>query len=143
MDYREETGTVSKLRGRKALVKIDVAAEGGCGSCGCKCSKAADGARVIEVQRDDLQKGDRVKIRVPVRSGYLGMLMIFVLPMIFCVTGMLLGVQFGAGPGDSNLMPLAGGAGGLALAFGIAWLVERIVSKQAPLQVQRLARSSG
>ena len=142
MNYKEETGTVTQLRGKKAVVRIDAGAAAGCSGCGCKCSKAASGARVIEVQRNDLQKGDRVKIKVPQRSGYLGMLMIFVLPMIFCVSGMLVGLQFEAGPGDTNLMPLAGGAGGLGLAFGIAWVVERIVSSKAPLQVQPLARSS-
>lgn len=143
MDYKQETGTVSQIRGRKALVRIDVDAGAGCSECGCKCSRAADGARVIEVPRGDLQQGDRVKIGVPQRSGYLGMLMIFVLPMIFFVSGMLIGLQFKAGPGDTNLMPLVGGAAGLGLAFAIAWILERIVSSRTPLQVQHLARAGG
>lgn len=139
MNYREETGTVTKLKGDKALVQMDVESNSACKACGGGCSRAADGVRVMQVDRDGLQVGDRVRIKVPQRSGYLGMLFIFVLPMAFFVGGMLAGTQLESGRGH-GMLPILGGVGGLAAAFAIAWIVERILSSRAPLEVQRVSQ---
>ena len=136
MRYREETGTVTELDGDKAAIRLDADAGARCGFC-CACSMAASGARTLKVNAKGLAPGDRVMIRIPRYSGYVSMLLLFVLPLGLFVVGMSLGMMLepeGAGHGFS---PIVGALLGLGVALLIAWLAERRLSRHA-IEVHRV-----
>jgi len=140
MQYREETGTVAELRQGKAIVRLDADAETKCGSC-CACSIGASGVRTLVVDKNALSVGDRVRVRIPRLSGYVSMLLLFVLPLALFVAGMSLGMMFEPEGGGHGLSPIVGGLLGLGVALLIAWIAERRTSRH-PIQVHPIAQDS-
>ena len=139
MWYREETGTVTELREKKAVIRLDADAGTKCGFC-CACSIAASGVRTLAVDRNDLSVGNRVRVHVPRLSGYVSILLLFVLPLALFVAGMSLGMMFEPEGAGHGLSPIVGGLLGLGVALLIAWIAERGASRRA-IQVQPMAEN--
>lgn len=115
----QEVGFVRKITDEgKAVVHLnspDPDCSGGC--VGCAAQAAKDG-RDIELDTiEGLQSGDYVKVDIPRRSPLWGTFMLFVIPMLLLVGGVMLGYM---------LWPVAGGAGEVnirALIIGVGFMV--------------------
>ena len=130
MKYREEPGIVTDIKQDKAIVRMEPGPGVDCSSC-CGCASDGAGEHFMEVDRGNLQVGDRVKVRIPSYSGYTSMILLFGLPMVFFLAGLAGGSYLG----DNTIYPLAGGGGGLAVSFTIAWGANRLLLSRAPIQV--------
>ncbi len=86
-----------------------------------------------------LEMGDRVRVSLPVYTGYLGTFVVFFLPLLLVVAGMLVGSAFGEGSGAVDAPTAAGGAAGFALAVAVGWMVNRFLSSADRNQVARLS----
>ncbi len=136
MKYRKEPGIVTDIERDKAVVKVEPGSGVDCSSC-CGCSSKGSGEHFMEVDRGKLEAGDRVEVRIPSYSGYTSMILLFGLPMVF----FLLGLAGGTYLGDNPWYALAGGGGGLAVSFAVAWGANRLLLSRAPIQVHRVAAS--
>ena len=136
----EQIGMVVDVTDSKAEVLIRPPGGGGCGA-GCSCCGSAAGggsARRIYVNRGDLAEGDYARILMPACSGYLSALVVFVLPMVLVIVGMLVGSEFEQGAGR-DMPTLIGGAVGFALAIGIAVLVNKTITGEGNFEVERIS----
>ena len=134
--YVEDTGTVVEVGPRKATIRLDHSPDGSCGSC-CACSAFAGGEHTLEVDRGDLQKGERVLARVPRLNQYLSIFLVFGLPLVLFSVGITVGLAFGEEKQVGSTAVL-GGLAGLALAFALSWLVNRLLVSKSPPRVSRL-----
>jgi len=141
MTARQEKGTVIKVGRYKAEIQMDEPAPEVCEGCSCGlCSgMSSSTARTMEVDKDSLQEGDRVLVKVPQHSGALSMTMLFVVPMALFVLGMIAGITLI--PGDGGL-PVLIGLLGLVGGFGLAGLIERFALRGTSVEVRRLATAS-
>ena len=141
MNVSKEKGTVIRVGRSKAQIQMDEPAPEVCEGCSCGlCSgMSSSTARTMEVDRDDLQEGDRVLVEVPQHSGYLGMVMLFLVPMALFVVGMVAGLTFAGGGG----LPVVIGLGGLIGGFCLAGVIEQYVLRANKVEVQRLAAAAG
>jgi hypothetical protein len=135
----EQVGRVVDVTETKAEVLVRPPGGGGCGAgCSCCGSAASGSARRIYVERGDLNEGDYARILMPACSGYLSALVVFVLPMVLVIVGMLVGSTMEQGPGR-DMPTLVGGAVGFALAIGVAVLVNKTITGEGNFQVDRIS----
>lgn len=137
MQYVEDTGTVVAVDADKATVKLDHKRSDDCKSC-CTCSAFGSDQFTIQVERGDLQEGQRVRARIPRVNEYLSMLLVFVLPMVLFIAGIFVGRTFESDDQIGSAAVL-GGIVGLVVAFTFAWMVNRAVMKKAMPEVRPLA----
>jgi sigma-E factor negative regulatory protein RseC len=99
-----------------------------CGGGCCSCSALSGGGRELEVTATCRPEvGDRVVVEVTTGSAVLSAFLLFVLPLLGLVGGMLAGQAwqpFGLGKDAASLLF---GFGALAIAFGFAAAVDRLV----------------
>jgi len=156
MRYHQDTGTVVSVNGQRATVRLDHRRTEACGSC-CACSAFGAGLPTVQVERGELQEGDRVLVRIPQVSSALSILLIFVLPLALFMLGIWLGQRLEGGERVGNLSVLGGVAGllagervgnlsvlggvaGLLAALLTAWLVNRALARKAgPPRAERLS----
>lgn len=141
MQYHEDTGTVMEVTEEKALVRLDHERSKDCGGC-CACSALGGaGLPTIEVERDGLEQGDRVEVRIPRVNAYLSMLLVFGLPVALFMAGISVGQLF---EGEERLGGTAalGGIIGIIVAFLIAWLVNRTITGGARPEARKLPAES-
>ena len=122
MRYHEDTGTVVKVTEKRATIKLDHPPREECGTC-CACSSMV-GEHLLEVDRGSLKPGDRVSARIPQVNTYVSVLLVFGLPLAL----FFLGIYFGRlleGGEQVGTVSILGGVVGLAVAFGVAWLINR------------------
>ena len=136
MKYHEDTGTVVEVDDGKAHVRLDHEREEDCGSC-CACSSFGAGKPEVWIEGEHLETGDRVRVRIPEVNSYLSMFLLFGLPFAFFVGGMALGQHLGTEGEAGNLSAMMGLAG-LALAVGIAMLVNWFLGRKVRPEVSRL-----
>jgi len=142
MDYRDDLGTVVSVTERKATIRLDHRRTDACGSC-CACSVLASGDAVVEVDRGDLNPGDRVHVRIPQVNAYLSMLLLFGLPLVLFMAGIWAGQALEGAERIGNLS-IVGGVAGLAVALFVAWLVNRALTRRVGRpQARRLAAEQG
>jgi len=104
-----EKGTVIGVNGTTARVRMDAGPK--CESC-CACA-AVGGAHELDVTTPEpLDVGTRVLVDVHVPNATLGALLVFGLPLLGLVAGVVVGHQW-------RPFGLGGDADGLALGFGL------------------------
>jgi positive regulator of sigma E activity len=138
MKTTEQIGRVVDVTESKAEVLVRAPGGGGCGAgCSCCGSAASGSARRIYVDRGPLNEGDYARIIMPACSGYLSALVVFVLPMVLVIVGMMVGSALEEGPGR-DMPTLIGGAAGFALAIAIAMLVNKTITGEGNFEVQQI-----
>lgn len=136
MKYREEPGKVTDIKGDTAIVRVEPGPGVDCSSC-CGCAGDGSSEHFMEVERGNLEVGDRVRVRIPSYSGYTSMVLLFGLPMALFLAGLAGGSYLG----DGSVYPLVGGGAGIAVSFGIAWAANRLLLSRAPIQVHLVSPS--
>jgi len=145
-----ETGTVIRLCGGRAAIRIESPAPEVCRSCrACQAIGPDRSGFVLWVDADDLaahpvQEGDQVTIDVALPSPWRAILLVFVVPLAALLTGLVLGSQWtalqrwtGLGPQGAGLV---GGGVLIALAFVVVWMGERRFEKRHRPRVVEVKR---
>ncbi len=102
-------GTVLGMKGDRAVVRVAAGESCGTGCCSCATS-AFCGAPQVEAEVDQpVEPGWQVMVEMPSRGSALSTLLVFVLPLLGLVGGVLLGEQVGE----------RGDASGLVIGFGL------------------------
>jgi hypothetical protein len=113
---------------------------GECGkslSCSC-CGVFRPEPRVLHVQQSYLEVGDTVQVSVPAYTGYLGIVSVFVLPVVLFVAGLIVGSLLEDGSGAHSTPTLAGGFLGFMLAVAIAAGANKWLGSAGRFEVRRL-----
>ncbi len=137
MKTQEHKGEVIGVEGGEAIVRLE--ANESCGSyltCAC-CAWSAREPRVIRVPHGDLAQGDAVRVFIPTYAGYLSVLLVFVLPVVLFVAGLIVGGQFEDGSGAHGMPTVIGGLFGFALAVLLAVLANRRLMAAGSVEVVR------
>jgi positive regulator of sigma E activity len=123
-----EEGTVVGVQGH--LVRVRMKPGPDCGTC-CACSVLGGGQRELEFPTDKpVSAGDRVLVDIGPTSSLLSTLLLFVLPLIGLVAGVIIGDQWRPlGSRESSSLVLGFGLVALLYAFAAildrAWLRKR------------------
>ena len=138
-----EEGIVAAVEG--STVRVRMRAGPQCGSC-CACAAIGDGERELEVATDQpVEVGSRVVVEVAAPSAALGAVLLFVLPLVGLVGGVLAGHHwrpFGLGENGDGLVL---GFALLVALLGLAAAVDRFVLRArlpAPTIVEVLSKGA-
>jgi positive regulator of sigma E activity len=116
-----QEGVVITVRGERALVRLS--ARGGCEGC-CACSSTSGCTQELEaVTTEPVEAGWRVLVEVSSAGAALSALLVFALPLVGLVGGVIVGSRWGGG----TAAPLVLGFGALVALFAVAVVVERAV----------------
>jgi positive regulator of sigma E activity len=129
MAYRNaETGTVVATAEGKATVELNP--NSGCKACGL-CTCGAGGKMLLQVEAPaGLAVGQAVLVADASPSAWLGSFVLFVLPPVGLVAGLMVGGRLFAGRPSAEALSAALGIAGLALCFGVGVVVERIFRRR-------------
>jgi sigma-E factor negative regulatory protein RseC len=125
-----EQGFVVEIRGNKILVETGIASL--CGSCTMShsCVIGADGSkRRLWMDNDGSARvGDEVTFDIAERAVVMSALVVYLLPAVMLIAGIVAGASAGATLGLEGELPLiAGGVAGLLLSAAAAWVVSNIM----------------
>ncbi len=137
----EHVGTVVELSAECALVQLDPEQ---CSRSGfqCACSAAVRPApRTVRVPRGNLEEGDAVAVSAPAYVEHVGMVTLFVLPLVFAVAGAAVGVAMEGEAGAHDMTPIVGGVVGFLAAIGVASVVNRVLSRPGVFEVRRIRQA--
>jgi positive regulator of sigma E activity len=110
---------------KEGRVVVRTATEPGCSTRCCSCASVRTcGPEFEALTTQPVEVGARVLVEVPSASAVLSALLVFVLPMLGLVGGVLVG---STGPDKSNTTGLVLGFGLFALFFFAAYVVDRRV----------------
>ncbi len=128
-----EQGTVIEIRGNKILVETGTSSW--CGGCSASrsCTIGADGARRRLWMDNDgsARVGDEVAFEISEKEAVAGAAVIYLLPVLMLIAGIVLGAFAGGRFGLGGDLPLiAGGAAGLLLSAPITWTVSALMKKK-------------
>ena len=105
-----EEGTVVGVEGERVRVRLRAGPQ--CGSC-CACAAMGGGERELEVAADEPPAvGSRVVVEISAPNAVLGAVLVFVVPLIGLVGGVLVGDYW-------QPLGLSGNADSLVLGFGL------------------------
>ncbi len=136
MRRKEIQGKVVEIEGDKAVVQLEEhEACPGSFSCAC-CAGASREPRKLRVEASGLKEGDTVRVSIPAYAGYLGTVVIFLLPVALFVAGMLVGGLLEGGEGANGMGPIIGGICGFGLALLIALGVNRLLNRATLYEVR-------
>jgi sigma-E factor negative regulatory protein RseC len=118
-----EKGSVSEIAGPIARVIIEPSAA--CAQCpACGFCVAGTTGRVLEVENTlHARAGDEVLIEISTRKGLLASFIVFGLPILLGLAGILVGNRFG------ETIGMVCGVGGLALGLAGAKIVNDLMKK--------------
>ncbi len=88
-----ESGVVVEVKDGLALVRV--ASQSGCEKCSAAgfCNYMGENTRVVEVVNTvGAQKGDSVEIGVPSKYTMIAALLIFIVPMVLAIAGVIVGI---------------------------------------------------
>lgn len=131
-------GKVVAIEGGEASVRLEPHEScGGRFRCAC-CTSFRPGPRTIRVNPEGLEIGDTVQVSMPAHGGYLSAFVLFVLPPVLFVAGILVGGAVADQGGADDLSIILGGVCGFGLAVAIALLVNRILNRPGRFEVQHV-----
>jgi positive regulator of sigma E activity len=139
MSRIEHIGTVTEVTEDKAVVELrDTDRCCGMGlRCAC-CASVQSERRRIRVPRGDLERGDMVCVSIPARAAYVGMFVVFVLPVLLFVLGAGIGWLVRGRAAGNDIPIIIGGLCGFVLAVIVAVLVNRKMASTQDIQVRRV-----
>jgi len=137
-----EEGTVVRVSGRQAAVRIHPADNSAaCARCSA-CRPTESGELLLWVDAADLAEGDRVRVQVPLPSPWRGILLVFAAPAAALVAGLAVGSRWEGLQTALDLGPDASGAflgAALAvLALVVAAMEDRRFRRRHRPRVERL-----
>jgi positive regulator of sigma E activity len=128
MNIVRESGTVVRVEGARAAVTLDPHDTKACRGCAA-CKPMGENRLGLWVDAGDLETGDRVTVEVPLPSPWRAILLVFGLPLVALVVGVMAG---GHWEWFQDVTGLGAEAAGLALGgvlgagcFAVAVFEER------------------
>jgi len=112
---KQETGTVVQLADGQAAIRIRSEPGDACGGCKA-CRTRGGGDFLLWVEAENLKASDRVTVEVAVPGPWRAVFLVFVLPLAFFVTGILVGGEW---QGFQEMTGLGRDASGIALGVGL------------------------
>jgi len=109
-----------------------------CAACGC-CSGGPISVRKFHIDRGALSEGDHVRLTVPACSGYVSILLMFVLPMTLFIVGATLGAATQPDDASHGLPTIMGGIAGLTLAVAVAAVVNHRITGRRQIHVESIS----
>jgi sigma-E factor negative regulatory protein RseC len=112
-----ETGRVTNIEDNKAIVEIEKG--GSCASCSTRCA-CNYGAKTVLVEAENplnAGKDQLVQISIPEGSALQAAFVVYVIPLIALIAGILLGEYVGECFGIAIMFEILGGIAGLALSL--------------------------
>lgn len=124
---KRETGTVVRLEGDKAAVRIRGGPDAACGTC--KACRAGGADFVLWLDAGSLNEGDQVTLDIPLPSRWRAIGLVLALPLAALVAGVVAGSEWRGLQRATGLAPEAAavvlGAVLLAAALAAALAAER------------------
>ncbi len=123
-----EIGKVVTINNDKVVVQMEAGSQ--CQHCGAKhaCTAMGGVVRQIEIPaKNDVQVGDHVTISYQSKSRIVSAIIVFILPVLFLITGYFIGFSLFGTEGKAILTAL----GGLIIAFILNWGLNKIFSKNS------------
>ncbi len=118
-----EEGTVVGIQGGLVRVRMKPGQE--CGSC-CACSALGGSGRELEIETGlPVKVGSRVLVEINAGNPWLSSFLLFVLPLLGLIAGVVAGAQLRPFDLGSDAGALALGFGLLLLLFALAAYVDR------------------
>jgi hypothetical protein len=137
----EHVGTVIEVGAESAVVRLDPEQCGHSGfQCACSAALRTEG-RTVRVPRGGLEEGDTVAVSSPAYVEQVGMLTLFVLPLVFAAAGAAVGLSVGGEEGAHDMAPIIGGVVGFAVAIALATVVNRLLSRPDIFEVRRIRQA--
>ena len=134
----EHVGTVIEIDGQEAIVELKGnACNPSSFACSC-CPSFRPEPVKLRVERSGLEQGDTVRVFVPAYTGYLSTLVVFVLPLVLTIVGLLLGSGLEPSEGAHGTSTVVGGIAGFLLAVAVALLVNRWLTGTGHYDVQQV-----
>lgn len=124
-EHETDIGTVIAIEGRQ--ITVEICKSGGCKSCGLKglCGSGKTSLLLNFETDDNYQIGDKVLVSVSAGVRVLSSLLVFIFPILalfgFFLVGKLL---------VSELTAILIGFGGMAIAFLIVKLLDKLIAKK-------------
>ena len=140
MKCRDENAVVVSVEDQAAVVETlpaDCASGLSCGCGGCS------GPKRFTVPRQDLEVGDRVRVRTPVLLGYAGTVFLFVLPLAFFCAGIIAGSTIKIDGVRPDALSLGLALVGLGVAVAVARIADRLLRRRFPPEVRRVTTDAG
>jgi positive regulator of sigma E activity len=141
----QETGTVIRISENRAAVSIQRPTGKQCAGCHA-CKPMGEHRFVLWVDADDLAEGDRVTVEVPTPGPWRASLLVFGLPLVALVAGLVIGSRWTRLQEATGLGPEGAGlAAGVALAvlcFAGAVTEERRFAKRHRPRIIKIERLS-
>jgi positive regulator of sigma E activity len=131
-------GEVVERRDGVAIVQLDEAGRCDRGTICCGCGSAVGPPRRLKVLGGSLQVGDRVEVSIPGWDAYVGILSLFVLPVVLFVVGAAVGTGFEAPGGSYGTPTVVGGLLGFGAAAAVGIGVNRLVDRPGRYPVRRV-----
>jgi len=126
-----ETGKIVRIANGKAVIELEPGEQ--CETCGAKGACSAFGGnttRHIEVpvtqQLKHIKEGDRITLLFQPRTRILSAFLVFILPIIFLVTGYFFGFQYFNSEGKAILISFVA----LLLSFIFLWILNKLLVKK-------------
>ncbi len=135
---KQLSGKVVERRDDVAVVQLDEVGHcrGGVACCGCR--SALGSPRRLEVLGGSLKVGDRVEVSIPGWDAYLGIVCLFILPVVLFIVGLAAGARFEAPGGSYGTPTVVGGLLGFGVAAALGVLVNRLVDRPGRYPVRRI-----
>jgi hypothetical protein len=134
----DRTGTVVEVLGEYATVKIRPE-DCGTNRLSCSCCSTASRPERVRVSPGGLHVGDTVMVSTPAYITYVGILVLFVLPLALAVLGGWIGATVEGGSGAHDMPVIVGGLAGIAAWVPIAVCVNRLLSRPQNVAVRKLS----
>ena len=134
----DRTGTVVEVRDGYATVEI---CRDRCGTERWSCSCCSTGSRPerLRVDATGLNVGDSVEVSTPAYMAYIGVVVLFVLPLALAVCGGWIGAAIEGDTAAHGMPVIVGGIAGIAVWAPIAFVVNRLLSHPRNVEVRRLS----
>jgi len=135
---------VIEVVGQEAIIAVLPDSSVACKGCGAAGTCGENGpVKRLRTDRNGLQPGDTVRVRVPAFTGYLSIAVVFILPVLLFSVGIALGGALAGGGARDGTLSIVLGIAGLAIAFAVAWAVNRFLTERYPPVIERLGPTPG
>ena len=125
----KEIGNIVETRDGQATIQVIGGSQ--CHYCAAKtaCTPLGTNVHIMQVPvKNGFQAGDYVEISFEPSSRMTSVVIVFLLPLFFMITGLALAAIYYP---DSERMAVFGSFGGLLLGFAVVWILNKVIGRSS------------